>query len=535
MSTDRTWLKLHTHQSLETKCIQRGSPYRVVVAIGGIRSGKSLCIARWLLDRGQWDTAQMHGLFANTKGQLDTILQDVTPWVEAANIEWQAHRQPPKEWIESWRIRGIKVPPRRTSYRGILILSSGLHVQLGSLENRSYQKIKGARWGSLIVEEVCAGATEESIRYLFERVNCNLGPERCSELHHHVKVLHANPPDDDGHWIYDWLARRERLAAVKAGLKSAEHGDTYPCLLRGVGETIYIPSRTIDNAGHLPAEFIDDMMNTVDEDTADKVLKGVLKRKRKGRVYNKFSSENQLETIPYDPGRPLWVSIDFNKNPAVALYAHPLEPGEYPEQKSAANVTHVGVFGEVFHVGGLDVNGLCQMMLDGDAGSDGSLPREFRGLLQHKGKITFFGDATGAFEKMLGSEWAVVDEVCRKALKGRYAKNIDGKVNPLIPVGVHAVNAKFCSASGIRSLWIHPRCKHLIEDMLINAWHRTDPNKIYKPGARAGRDLQLTTHIGDALRYLIATLFPLGNEKSAADPMDFLRSSMTSQISEPQV
>jgi hypothetical protein len=512
VSTDRVWLKLHTHQSLETKCIQRGSPYRVVVAIGGIRSGKSLCIARWILDRGQWDTAQMHGLFANTKGQLDTIMQDVTPWIEAAGIDWQAHRQPPKDWIESWRLRGIKVPPRRTSYRGIFIASSGFHAQLGSLENRSYQKIKGARWGSLIVEEVCAGATEDAIRYLFERVNCNLGPQRCAELHHHVKILHANPPDDDGHWIYDWLARRERLAATRAGIASSERNDTYPCLLRGIGETIYIPSRTIDNAGNLPAEFIGDMLNTVDDDTADKVLRGVLKRKRKGRVYNAFSYENQIDTITCDPKRPLYVSIDFNKNPAVALFAQPLRDAEVPEDYRVPGITHIGVFGEVFHVGGLDVNGLCQLILNGEAGSDGSLPPEFKGAARHEGPVKFFGDATGAFEKMLGSEWAVVDEVCGAALRGRYSKNIDGKENPLVPVGVHAVNAKFRSASGLRSLWIHPRCSHLIEDMLINSWHRTDPNKIYKPGVRGGRDLQLTTHLGDALRYLISTLFPLGRE-----------------------
>ena len=515
VETKRKILRLHTHQSLESKCIKRGSPYRLVVAIGGIRSGKSLCIARWLLDRGQWDTAQMHAIFANTKGQLDTILNDVTPWIEAADIEWQAHRQPPPEWIESWRVRGIKVPPRRTSYRGILILSSGLHVQLGSVDKDSYRKIKGARWGSLIVEEVCAGATEDALRYLFERVNCNLGPARCKALHHHVKVLHANPPDTDSHWIFDWLLRYERAAAKKAGIvrkEGAKEEESYQCLLHGVGDVIYIPSRTIDNADNLPGDFIDDMASGVDEETAAKILDGALRRTQKGRVYRGFSYENQIETIPYDPDRSLYVSLDFNKNPAVALLAHPLKAGEFPSEHAVQGVTHLGVFGEVFHVGGADVAALCEMLLTGDPGSDGALPSNFRGLINHTARITFYGDATSNYETMAPKEWPIVNEICGKALRGRYACATDTKQNPHIPNSVHAVNYRFCSGQKVRSLWIHPRCRHLIEDMLTNQWHKTNPDKIYKPGDRAGGTAKLTTHLGDALRYLVAAMFPMGNE-----------------------
>lgn len=520
---ERTILRLHPHQSLEFECIKKGSPFRRVVAIGGIRSGKSLVIAMWLLDRGKWDASQMHAMAGNTDGQITTILQDVLPWVEAAGVTALFDKQPSPEWWASWRVRGIKVPPRRRSYRGLMVLSSGLHVQLVSMGNRAYKSIKGARYGSVVIEEVAAGATEEGVRYMAERNNCNIGPARCAERHHHVTILHSNPPDDDGSWVYDWLARLEKAAATKAGIARAADEDSFPALLRGVGDTILIPSRTIDNAANLPGDFIDDMASSIDSDTAARLLDGVLTRSRKGRVYSAFSHQNQIDTIPYDPHRSLYVALDFNKNPAIALFAHQLNPGEYPAEHERPGVTHIGVFGEVFHVGGADVTTLCSMLLAGQAGSDGSLPDNFGGLLGHGTRITFYGDATSNFETMAPKEWPIVDEVMRREIPDRYARATDTKRNPLVPLGVHAVNAKLRSSTGVTSLWIHPRCKHLIEDLLTNSWHRTDPSKIYKPGARGGQTGWMTTHCADALRYLVSTLFPLGREATRATVTDTIR------------
>lgn len=510
MSTERAYLKFHTHQSLETKCIQRGSPYRVVVAIGGIRSGKTLVIARWMIDRGKWDTAQYHGLFANTGPQLQSaVLGEVLPWLELAGIDWWWNKRPPKAWLENWRRNGIKTPPRLPKYTNILILSTGLHIYCGSMSNKSYRQVKGMKFGSIVIEEITAGATEEGLRYLFERCNCGLGPVRCRELHHHVKVIHGNTPDDDLHWIYGWLAKRARQAAKSAGLQIPTDDDDYTLLYRGVGDSIFIPSRTIDNVENLPAEFIDDMTSTVDEETAKKVLWGDMARRRKGRAYNAFSHLNQLETIQYDPDRTLYVSLDFNKNPAVALYVQPMNPGEYPSENDRPGIQHVGAFGEVFNIGGIDVEGLCTFLLSGEAGSDGSLPPEFRGLRAHRTKVMFFGDATALYERMAGNEWQIVDKIMKRELGDRYVRRVEEKRNPEIAVGVHAVNAKLCSAGGVRSFWVHPRVRNLIQDFLTNAWDK-DGKKILKYGERAGRDLFRRAHIGDTARYLLATLFPLG-------------------------
>lgn len=516
MSTEPTTLTLHTHQSLESKCIERGSPYRIVIAIGGIRSGKSLCIALWMLLRGMWDTAQLHGIFANTKGQVDSILADVMPWIEAAGIEWQAHRKPPPEWVERWRKLGIKTPPRRNSYRGILILSSGFHAQLGSLENRAYTKFKGAKYGSVIIEEVTAGATEEAVRYIFERVNCGLGPARCSELHHHVKILHANPPDEDTHWIYEWLARQEARVAKAAGLPTDETGDSYPCLLRGIGDTIYIPSRTIDNAGNLPATFEEDMAGTMDAETAEKVLGGVLTRKKTGRAYNKFTQLNEWE-VQYDPNRTLYLFFDFNNNPTVTGLAHPLTEDEYPSERSVG-VKPIGVFGEFFHVGGMDAHELALHLARGERSSGGYLPSSWKGVAKHRGPVVVFGDAKGGAKRsMTGfTPWSIVHEVLREACTNpetkhcRYSIRV-GTENPLEQIKIRSLNASFSDWKERIRIYVDPHCRELITDLLTNI---TNPDgSIKKPGGpRPGSKFWLRTHLSDALAYMAHELNPMGRD-----------------------
>ena len=523
--TRETVLRLHTHQSLETKCVQRGSPYRTVVAIGGIRSGKTLVVARWMLDRGTWDTAQMHAVFANTVPQLNSILEEVLPWVELAGVEWSWNKRPPAEWVERWRKQGIRVPPRRPRYTSILILSTGLHIQCGTMSNKSYRGVKSAKFGSIVIEEVCAGATEEAIRFLFERVNCGLGPKRCAERHHHVKILHANPPDEDGHWIYEWLARQEKRIAKATGA-SGEDADDYPCLHRGVGDTIFIPSQTIDNLENLPADFVEDMAGTVDAETAEKVLGGGMKRRRVGRAYNAFGREN-VYPVAYDPDRTLYVFFDFNVNPTVAGLAHPLLRGEYPSEMAPDGAQVEGVFGEFFHVGGMDAHQLALALARGwmdkpgnlPGGSNGRMPANWNGIAAHRGPVVAFGDATGGAKRsMTGfTPWSIINEVLREAAPRRYQVRV-GTINPLQQIRIRSTNARFCNALGHRFLFVDPELSELILDLDTVT---TDPDgTIKKPGGpRPGTKFWQRTHISDGLGCMETELHPMGKD---IDPKDNL-------------
>jgi len=518
VSTEQTVLKLHTHQSLAIKCLQRGSPYRTVVYLGAIRSGKTLTLVRWMLDRGKWDTAQVHGLFANTGPQLqNAILQEVLPWLELAGVEWWWNKRPPAAWVERWRRLGIKVPPRQPKYTNILILSTGLHIYCGSMSNKSYRQIKGMKFGSLTIEEFTAGATEEGVRYLFERVNCGLGPARCAELHHHVKLLNGNIPDEDDHWIYAWLARREKQAATAARLAPTENMDEYPCLLRGIGDTIYIPSRTVDNVDNLPADFIDDMETTVDEETAQRVLRGVVTRRRIGRAYNGYDRKN-LYPINYDPKRTLYLFLDYNNNPTVAGLAHPLRAGEFPSEFLVAGVEYEGVFGEFFHLGGMDAHQLALSLARGEKSSNGWWPENFGGLAVHQAPIIGFGDAKGGAKKsMTGfTPWSIVNEVlrdaCRDPVTGRswWSTRVPTE-NPLQQIRIRSLNARFCNARGQRLLFIHPNLHELQTDLETV---QTGPDgTIVKPGGpRPGSKFWHRTHLSDGLGYMEYALHPMGKD-----------------------
>jgi hypothetical protein len=483
-----------------------------VIAIGGIRSGKTLVIARWMIDRGTWDTSQFHGLFANTWPQLQSaVLGEVLPWIELAGIEWVWNKRPPAEWIERWRKLGIKIPPRLPRYTNVLILSTGLHVYCGTMSNRSYRQIKGMKFGSAVIEEACAGATEEAIRYIFERVNCGLGPKRCAEEHHHVKILHANPPDEDGHWIYDWLARQNKRVAKAAGLPVSESEESYAHLLRGIGDTVYIISRTIDNVEHLPGDFIDDMAGAIDDETAARVLGGGMTRKKAGRAYNLFDQKNEW-AIKYDRDRTLYLFFDFNGNPTVAGMAHPLVKGEVPSELWVDGSEQIGVFGEFFHVGGMDAHQLARSLVSGDKGSNGYAPQNWRGLKDHRGPVVVFGDAKGgAKQSMTGfTPWSIVHEVLRPECGGGYRIRV-GTVNPLQQIRIRSVNGRFKNMRGERLLFVDPNCHELIHDLLTV---QTNPDgTIKKPGGpRPGSEVWKRTHISDGLGYMVCELFPMAHD-----------------------
>lgn len=524
-----TILKLHTHQSLETKCIKKGSPYRIVFSMGGIRSGKTLVIARWMIDRGKWDTAQFHGLFAYTGPQLHgAILGEVLPWVELAGIQWVYGRRPPAEWIEVWRKRGIKIPPRLPKYTNVLILSSGLHIYCGTMHNKSYRQVKGMKFGSIVIEEIGAGPTEEAIRYLFERVNCGIGPVKCAEQHHHVKILHSNIPDEDGHWIYEWLSRHEKRIAKKVGVSPSEAFDDYPCLLRGVGDMIYIKSRTIDNADNLPAEFIDDMEGGLDHDTAERVLGGNPTRKRTGRAYNAFDRKN-IYPIAYDPDRTLYVFFDFNTNPTVAGFAHPLKRGEYPSEFHVDGMQYEGVFGEFFHVGGMDAHQLALALARGEESSHGYMPSNWRGIKSHRGPVIVFGDAKGGSRRpMTGvTPWSIVNEVLREAAPGRYSIRVPTE-NPLQQVRIRSLNGRLCNARDERLLFVDPNLNQLLTDLDVVV---TNPDgTIKKPGGpRPGTRTWWWTHLTDGLGYFAYAMHPMGRDVVATSRLPkTIRSRKTS-------
>lgn len=520
--TESIELELYPHQEIELRALDT---HELIISVGGIGSGKTTSLVLWLLwlmQRGY--TGQVHALFALTTTGLRSITRvmdkilDRIPAVR--NRERTVSTRPPKEWVADWERRRVPTPPRQDRYENIRIWPCGLHLQLGTVHNRGYEQYRGSEWGSAALEEFALhGVSKDAFDFIEERVRCGDSGEAeeddCRQVygHRHPIILHSNPPEHPDHWSWEMFEALERRASELPGAVKREDGaEGYPNLIAGVGSAILIPSRTTDNV-RLGKRYVENKLARLDSETAKRRLGGALTRSKAGRVYNGFSHFNEIDTFDYDPNRTLWVSLDFNKHASAATLHHPLKPGEYPSEYDRPGFQHFGTFGTFFHVGGLNTEQLCGMLLTGEAGNQSNMPEWFRGLLEHRTKIVFYGDATSNYERQAGNEWEIVDKICGDALRGRYSKDVPDKKNPLVSVSVMAFNSKACSGNGMRSYWMHPRNEELRKDFLTNVWDKTGKD-IQKHGYRPGsssKDYQ-RTHAADTVRYLVSRLFPMGAE-----------------------
>ncbi len=537
-----TRLELYPHQEIEFLAQQT---HELIISIGGVGSGKTTSFVLWLLDRMKWDTGQVHALFAHTTVQLRAVMRIIYKHLDripgVRNHERAFNCRPPKAWREDWERRQIPVPGTQDRYENVVIWPCGLHLQLGTVHNKSYEQYRGSEWGSLGFEEfTLQGVTQDAFDFLDERVRCGDSEDGidCTETlgHRHTKILHSNPPESPDHWSWDMLETLEKRASeMPAAIKRERTTDGYPNLIAGIGPAILIPSQTTDNT-RLAKSYVDNKLARLDTETAARRLGGALTRTKIGRAYNSFSHMNEIDSFDYDPNRTLYVSCDFNKQPAVATLHHPLRPGEYPSEHERPGITHIGTFGTFFNTGGTNTEQLCAMLLSctpENRGSQSNLPGSFLGLLSHRTKIVFFGDATSNYEKMSGNDWEIIDRVCGQALPGKYSRDVPDKRNPLVTLGVYAVNAKCYSAAGVRSYWLHPRNEELRQDLLTNVWDKTgrDIQKYaFRPGGTSKQWQR--GHAADTLRYVIARLYPLGRDLSGRFE---LPSIGTTRFTEPRM
>jgi hypothetical protein len=422
---------------------------------------------------------------------------------------------PPDEWREEWKAKGIKTPPKRDRFTNCVVTRDGLHLYLATLLNQNFKNLRGWEFGCVIIEEFTAGPSQAAVEYAMERARCGVGKEECRKRHRHTKYLKGNPPDEDGHWVYDWLAGIDRFASKLPGGVESKHADSYPNLLNGIGPVLYIPSQTRDNEAHLSDNYIENQLARLDEETAKKRLGGVLSRRRSGRAYNKWSSGNEWD-IAYHDERDLALYLDFNTNPTVAGLAHRLKPGEYPDQGGiSSTLRYDGVFGEYFHIGGMDAHELAIELIEGKRGSDGYFPRNWSGLKDHQARIIVYGDATaGAKRTMTGTNpWKIIRDVFGSHLGERVSFSVP-KHNPPEQNRLRAVNGRFCSALGYRTLLVDSNCDRHIHD--FDAVQLAPDGSVLKPGGpRAGSTIWQMTHISDGLGYFICQVTPLGH---APDP-----------------
>lgn len=208
-----------------------------------------------------------------------------------------------------------------------------------------------------------------------------------------------------------------------------------------------------------------------------------------GRAYYDFGPEN-LRSLTYDPKRELVFCFDFNTAPGVAAIVQEHEIGTC-------------VIGEVWVERNSNTPLICRRLAQ-DWG-------------HHQGRVVCRGDATGGAKKtssVEGSDWDLVKQHLRPTFSGeiqigsrtRYRLRIDvPRANPSERARVNAVNARICSASGERRLFVDPaRAPHTMRD--FDGVEADPAGDLVKPKKGAGA---LFTHLTDAVGYHVHRRYPL--------------------------
>jgi len=509
-------------------CLDREHKY--VLLGGGVGSGKSVLHGLDALIRSQHETELLHGIFTNTQIQLD---KEVVPSMQdrfvAAGFERPVFdKKPPASWSRRWAKANIEIPSI-TRYRGIFTAPTGYHAACGTLFNQSFTQYDTLQFGSARIEEA-ANTSFAAISTIFERVRCSKGGgERCKLYHHHSKTLIFNPPRGPHPWLYSYLDQLEENArAYYHALSEGEececpraHGPEvdhrkWPLLLAGIGQAVWYQSKTSDNAANLDSGYRDGLAANMSASAARRRLDGeVVREEEHGRAYTEWSDEN-IGEVSYDHDATLYLCLDFNAEPRIAGFWHPLGRKD--------GVEKIGKFGEFFYAARLSDRKLAEKLVRGDRG-DGfdsqpkyknpelrGLPANWQGLKAHKGPIIAFGDAVGTHRSShadnLESSWEIVEQVFRQL--PNYQRSVPEK-NPPPRARVDSVNGKFCNAFGVRAAIVAPRCEESQRDFEQVVWDEDGVSiREWRRGS-IGTEWH-RSHLSDADGYMMHRLFPLGED-----------------------
>lgn len=486
---ERSRIRLNWHQDLEAF----DTEHRLILHVGGYRSGKSTTNFLILLDRSRWDTGQRHAIFANTINQLyEGILPDMFEWLERFGIEHTFGSRPPKEWVRLWKKKRIPFPQRGPRSPHTWIWKNGLHVVCGGLANGAYKRYRGFKFGSIIHEEFTEQPNDDAFRYLWPRLVCgDVASGKCARLHRHQYYARGNPPDPrKPHWLRDWKKHHENA-------EEERERKALPPFFR------FIQSSTWDNVEHVGTDYIEGLQANFDKATADAMVNGELVEFVTNRTYYEFSEEN-IHPVAYDPARPLYVSFDFNSAPSAATLGQDLLDHELPEKFRGRGLHAHGVFGEIFDLNGMDATQLARALLRADENRGGHWPLNFRGLAAHQERVYIHGDPSGNQKRIEAPErlsaWVQIMDVLRTSLGSKLVFDVP-KAAPTQFDSVGVFNSFIHAANGDRRYFVSPIAEALIRD-LKQVTRKDDGTELIDKS----KDAKLT-HISDAERYKIHRRF----------------------------
>lgn len=546
----------HQDRELAHLLDESGVTYPLTFICGGRGSGKSETDYLQFFLRSERCVDQPFALFANTDAQLQTFMSIITEKLDAIGMAHVYETKAPASWRKRWRRQGIRVPPRRLRNLKMWIWEDGTHIFCGTLIHGSYTRAKSLDIQAAVIEEATEpGVYRDAITTILGAVRCGLGKSKdgtseCRRRGHlHEVVVKFNVPlNDPSNYIYKY---HEEMSAREAQRKIEGKLPFYRI----------IESATKDNP-HTGDEYEARLQAALDADTFQEQTSGKLQRNVHALIYHKFSERNILDSLVYDPARPLYMWFDWNTTPAVAGWGHDLRWNEVPEPERRKGRNYFGIIGELFSDNDpLSTDQVAEALLVDRTGKSGTCvdckhelakhvetgsgyicshcsyrvpnvtpaqycsgvtiasslaadaqksyihaPTNWHGLMRHRAKIHVYGDVNdgrGGSAAIAGGSIKILRDMFGDAL-GELVEFHIPNVNPIVKLRVLAVNRGFCDGSQVASVFMHSRCEaHIADFREVVPDENGEPLKVSKSPSqrRAGNDYWKRTDISDAWGY----------------------------------
>lgn len=435
------------------------SPKRYVWLSGGVGTGKSYLLARWVIMKATQDMVQdpksgrwerSYGLlFANSKNQLSqSTIPHLLSLLDDLKYDYCINdsKTPQDKWGDRRHFDAYNnvLAIRISEYPGDVA-----YIFLRSLDRFHLERGKNLGWAA--GDEICdARGQKQAWDDISDRLRCPYTPMG----QHQLKVV--GMPNG-----WDYMA--------EYFLSSDEDK-------RQAREIIFM---SVVEATHLSASYVNDMFDRLDPIEALRRAHGRIVANQTGKIYHCFDRDRNVKKYDYDPGRPIVLCFDFNimsNSPISAVLCQ-----EWYNDK--IEKWEIQIFDEIV-IPNADTVDACQ-----------EFARRYQKI--HQAEVWIFGDYSGAINASI-SEYELIEGNLAPWL-GHELKMIKPKPNPRVDHRVSSVNACLRNAAGNSIMFIDlDRCPELVKDFEFLA---------PKAGKIDKGDLA-RSHTSDALGYYILRRFP---------------------------
>lgn len=198
--------------------------------------------------------------------------------------------------------------------------------------------------------------------------------------------------------------------------------------------------------------------------------------------------------LEFDDSIPLFWSLDFNVDYLSSLIGQCKETVTRYSHLTNEKLIEVNVLDEI-------------SLMNSDTWTACEEFHQRAKKLTHgkQAKVHLYGDATGGRRDTRSgtNDWAIVRQFFARHQEYILQNHVQS-ANPGVRERVNAMNAAFKTADGTAHLFVHPRCKQLLEDFKSTTWARDSNGNITSGLDKSDKR---RNHTSDALGYMIYTKF----------------------------